>query len=167
MSYRLSKRSLSISESQHQRSIPDVSLYLNEGFTKTSETKEYRYYVFSVTATNKSTENNSLVKVEMIVLCSNEEGFISKIVIPHDPTLVSEIGMPSLTTLPTKVVLMSSSAESGWLLFKIDRKVLNNKKIDGYKLLFSDSNDNIFELEPIIVREIHKSDEVEKENDFD
>ncbi|MES9950568.1 MAG: hypothetical protein ABW118_16545 [Candidatus Thiodiazotropha sp.] len=165
ISYRLSKKSLSISKRQYQRSTPNVSLYLNEGFTTTSETKEYRYYVFSITATNRSTENNSLVRTEMIVLCSNEEGYISKIIMPHSPSLVDELCMPNLTAFPMKIDLMSGSSESGWLVFKIDRKVLKNKKIDGYKLLFLDSSDNKLELEPIIVREIHRPNEVEKEND--
>lgn len=165
ISYRLSKKSLSISEHQYQRSTPNMSLYLNEGFTTTSETKEYRYYVFSITATNRSTENNSIVKSEMAVLCSNEEDFISKIIIPHSPAQIDELNMPNLTPLPINIDLMSGNSKSGWLVFKIDRKVLRNKKIDGYKLLFIDSSDNKLELEPIIVREIHRSNEMEKEND--
>jgi hypothetical protein len=167
VSYRVSKKSLAIYEKQYLKSVPDIDLYLNEGFTETSNDKSTRYYVFSVTITNRSSENNSLALVEMNIYCSNDEGFMSKIVIPHEPGALSLISMPDLTMLPSNVDFNPAEVKSGWVLFKIDRGVLRNKKIDSYKLEFSDSRNNKYELEPIIIKEIHKNREVEKKENSD
>lgn len=153
-SHRTTKKSLLIAEEHAKGRCPLLVPYLIKSSFMTTDDKSKRIYVFSVSLTNRSDLDNSIVNIQLLVKYHKPSQPEASLVLPHNINLKN-----LLTNEPNKVLqepfkIHAHDSIVGELLFECDSTLLDAIIIDSYNIVFIDSNGLTCQLQPIMVTEI-------------
>lgn len=148
----LAKKALALAEDDYYSKKENFKLYLIEGINYL--TKEGIYiFAFNVSVINKSTINNTIFRIELIINFIRDDESIGKVILQHNGELSSFIKGHNVSPFnqPTEVAAKSSLAN--WCLFTTDNKLADFGVIKKYTLKVTDTFGNITSTDSYIVKE--------------
>lgn len=155
MSVPIARRALRISERQLLDVDAPFRIYLTEGFRfRSPKTKEStRILGFSILITNTSSEPNSIVRLELHVECLQDDGRISKYVLPHDGKLTKCIKAPAITPIECPKSFEPRQSESRWALFSETPLIPEDLRRDSYSITVVDARGRVTQTSAILVKD--------------
>jgi hypothetical protein len=149
-SAKISKRSLDLAELQDSRHAPKVNLYLSDAYSFTSE--DHSVIVISITLTNPTDVDNSIIRAELGVSYHRMGGQSIKMKIASLPATSTALTTIA-DTLNAPITVPSHQSIAGLLVFEPPSMILKESVVDEYSLILSDSHDKALTRPDITVRE--------------
>lgn len=150
----ITKRSLKMVEEQAKGRSPLLVPYLIKSSFFMTEDESRRIYAFSVSLTNRSDLDNSVVDVQLQLNYHRPGQPGASIVLPHDMKLRTFLGKEVSDVLSNPLKTPAHDTIAGLVLFECNTKVLEDVIIDSYDIIFVDSNGLRSKLQPILLTEI-------------
>ena len=153
-SNRIAKRALELSEQQAMARNPYLVPYLIDGLFCRSTENNSTQYVFSVSVSNRSDNDNAVSSIKLRVSFSKHNRPSGNLLLQHDETLGDVLNLPGAPPISIPKPIDAHQTIKGWAMFEVDNSLLSHNDIDGYEIRIFDSHNMETRLEPIIVREI-------------
>lgn len=155
-SARTSRRALRLAESQSLERTAGISLYLIEGFRYRIDDPRYSLsgVAFSLTATNTSSQPNSIVSLNLRLSCIQKDGRAVEYIIPHTPEWSDRIKGTSLSAFQCPVTLGPKAAISKWVLFADSKIVPTGAKRESYTVQAIDTQGRSVQISALIIPEL-------------
>ncbi len=151
INYLLSKKSYNINKLQYQNKQSNFECYLIDNYAMTIG--EERIILFHITITNKSeTKNTFDLKLKIEYLDENNISTIIKL--SHDPENGKKI-KSDLTYFPKDVFMNDKESQSKWLIFSYKHKITKQKRIDSYRVIISDVNNQEINISSVIMKKLY------------
>lgn len=151
-SYSVAKKSLSISEQQHNERMLGVHVYYIDSFKWKKENNTY--ISFSMRFSNKGTLSNTISKIELHIEYHDKNNIIGKVKIQPE-ALITPINLRSHSEiLKHPLILDEKSAKSGWVTFKLPQYLNKQLTIDLYKVVAESIDNEIISFDTHIVNEV-------------
>lgn len=149
---RIARRTLKMNSSEFKAKERNFSIYLEDRFRAIINTGENaKYLLFHVRITNFSNSKNSFIpSLEIKYHDATGKKNIAKI--KHQPELFKKI-QQELTELDSNIRTDEREIKSGWLIYNFPSS-LEDKRIDSYKVLITDSAENKAEVTSTIIKDI-------------
>lgn len=152
LSFMISRQAHHLAKRAEERNSPLFSLYLENGYAKTSAEGTAKIYAFLISVTNRSASNNSISTIDLSLTYTSPTRTELTLKIRTDSKLSSEFP-PTQNLLNPPIRIDAHQTTSGWCFFKLDRSILNGGKVDKHIIIVSDSYGNEAKIEPLIVQE--------------
>jgi len=162
MAYRnhvIARRSLALAEEQAKGRRARLIPYLADGFVGPHDAPSKRIYAFSISLTNRSDSDNSITKVDLLLVYYRPNQPMASLLLPHNAELCSALTIRSDSLIEQTQGIAAHQTVSGWVLFEFDQNIINDAIIDSYEIRITDSNGCQSRLYPIIVRELVHEEE--------
>ncbi|CAG0943832.1 hypothetical protein BROC_02420 [Candidatus Brocadiaceae bacterium] len=147
----LARRALKISEMEAEERNPNLIPYLIDGFVLAF--KSYKIFAFYFSVSNRSSNSNAISQLDLKILYNQDDHNMGNLLFRHDKTFEQGLNLPSHASFSIPVEIGAHQTVTGWGLFKVTEKILENKTIDNYKILIRDSHDVGVQLNPILIQE--------------
>lgn len=141
--------------SQQSTSEP-LGLYIVDSHIRKLVPSESRLYLFRVMVTNKSSMNNSLKDLQLVIEYKRQQGPLSNIAISHNPDFAADLSETPKDLLRVPCQIAPHTVLGGVALFKVPEAQLRDCRIESYTLKSIDSNDLETELEVVLLQELAK-----------
>jgi hypothetical protein len=151
-SFQNARKALAISERQEKRREPEFRVYLVNGYRRLVQDRQV--FAFTVSISNPSDINNSVVRAELRALCVADQTQIV-LRVEHDGTLDLPIEDarqqgPNPFILPARID--AHQTISGCLLFAIPNAIIGERTIDKHDLILEDTHGVPTVADSIMVR---------------
>jgi hypothetical protein len=125
------RRSLGLSEAKEERGRPHLHYYIDNRFSRRDG--QNRRINVAISVTDRSDEDNSVVRAELAIMYRNKSGvrFTTKVPLAHDDGVL---------TVP--VGIAAHNAISGNVAFEFDVALVHAFTVDEYALMFEDAFGN-------------------------
>lgn len=147
----IARRALKISEIKAIERKPNLIPYLIDGFSLPINNDKLFAFYFSVT--NRSSKDNSITRLDLKITYYNDSQNTLNLIFPHDNNIEQGIVLPSHVPFTIPIQIGAHQTISGWGLFKVTDKILENKTIENYEILIRDTYDVEVKLNPILIQE--------------
>jgi hypothetical protein len=149
----IAKRALRLSEANQARLEAPLSLYLADGFRyrTTDQLQEQQILAFSISVTNRSTQANSIVRIELHLDCVLDDGRKIEFILSHTPSLASRINQAQLTPFDCPLLFTPKESKSRWVLFLESGTVPLEARRDAYRIVMTDSDGKTASVTSLIV----------------
>lgn len=138
---------------QERRRLPRLKPALLDGYYRELGSDGGRAYAFRVTITNPTDSNNAIAAVDLSITYSTADRVQMTMKLRANEPATKSVGKETEDALTVPMAIPAHGAASGWLRFHIPAAMLVKRDIEAYRLTFADSQDEIFDLVPILVRE--------------
>jgi hypothetical protein len=147
-------RALAISEAQEKRRLPQLGIYLVNGYRRLVPKRQL--FGFLVSVSDPTDINNSVARVELQLTYPTENDVTAVCRIQHNSALYETAGSTapsegSALSLPLRIE--AHQTVSGWFLFALDNDAIRKGTIDAHRLILEDTHGVPTETDPIMVRE--------------
>jgi hypothetical protein len=152
----IAKRALRLNEVNQAKQEAPFSLYLADGFryrTK-DQLQKQQILAFSILVTNRSTQPNSIVRIELHIDCVSDEGRKIEFVMTHNPLLASQINQAQLTPFDCPSLFATKESRSRWALFSESGIVPPQIRRDEYRIVMTDSDGRTASVTSLIVSDL-------------
>ena len=150
-SYFVSKKSLKLTQQQHDERELDITLYFIEAY-KWQKEKDM-YISFALRVTNQATLTNSIPTLELTIEHHDENNIIRKVKL-SPTTSVTPLNLKDHTDiLHLPLNISPKSAQTGWVTFLIP-KAMDEYMIDLYKITAETINKKTSSIDTHIINEI-------------
>lgn len=147
----VSRRALKISEIKQNERKPNLIPYLINGFCLTTNSERLFAFYFSVT--NRSSNKNSITRLDLKIVYNDENHNRLNLILQHDNKFKQSIDLPGHAPFSIPVEISAYQTISGWCLFEVNEMIFDNKTIEGYVIMIRDSHDIECTLNPILIPE--------------
>jgi len=149
--YFLARKALRISEMEANERNPNLIPYLIDGFALAF--KNYKIFAFYFSVSNRSSNNNSITQLDLKILYNHDDHNVWNLRFRHDKAFEQGLDLPGHTPFSIPIEIDAYQTITGWSLFKVTEKILENKTIDNYEILIRDSHDVEVKLNQILIQE--------------
>ena len=125
------KRSLKLAETDHREKHDSVKVYLIDGACWQSDQSD-EHVAFACSFTNSATAPNTVVRIDLNVYAYDDEGSLSQAIL--QPMGEANPSLGDLKPFLVPINLEPRSTVSGWVTFKVPKRLLTKKRIDKYEL---------------------------------
>lgn len=152
----IAKRALRLGEANQAKQEAPLSLYLADGFRYRTKDRlqGQQILAFSLSVTNKSTQANSIVRLELHIDCVMADGRKVEFILPHTPLLASRINQAQLTPFDCPSLLAPKESRSRWALFPESGTVPPEARRDAYRIVMTDSDGKTASVTSLIVSDL-------------
>lgn len=151
-SYSIARKSLNISEQQHNERSLGMQLYYMDAYKWRKENEVF--VSFALRFTNKSTLSNTISKTELHIEYHDKSNVIGKVKVQPD-TLVTPVNLKKYAdVINHPLCLAEKSAKSGWVTFKIPSYLKDQLTIDLYKVVSESIDNDKLVIETHIINEV-------------
>jgi hypothetical protein len=152
----IARRALRLNEANQAKQEAPLSVYLADSFryrTKGHQQKQ-QILAFSISVTNRSTQPNSIVRIELHVDCVSDEGRKIEFVMTHNPLLASQIKQAQLTPFDCPSLFATKESRSRWALFSESGIVPPHVRRDAYRIVMTDTDGKTASVTSLIVGDL-------------
>jgi len=150
---RAAKSALALAREQDRRRQPKVIPYLADSYFL--RTTNSRIFACSISITNPTDIDNSLVRTELEVSYDTPGGLEATVRIPAAPALVSQLGGYCGNVIAVPQPVEAHKAVAGWLLFELKHSLLSGGRPDAFSVVLEDSHGLETRLDPGLSRQLH------------
>jgi len=152
----IAKRALRLSEANQKRLEAPLSLYLADGFRYRTrdQSQSQQILAFSISVTNRSTQANSIVRIELHIDCVLDDGRKVEFIMSHTPLLASRINQAQLTPFDCPSLFVPKESRSRWALFSESGIVPLQARRDAYRIVMTDSDGKTASVTSLILSEM-------------
>lgn len=150
--YKLSKDSAEMKK-------PNLNLYISNSFVKIYD--DFRIYGVLLFISNAKDVDNSIKNIDLIINCKKKEGIQSILKFEHNYTLKNYINNEDINVLKVSDAIPAHYNKAGWVLFKVNKILLEDYFIDFYDILVTDTHGVENRVEPIIFKEVVDEERLE------
>ena len=159
-SSRISRRALILAEGQEERRRPKLVLYFMEGYVRIVEAPErQRFYAFLLSVSNPSDINNSVAYLDLHLTYLTPRQLRMTVKVPSRASIAERFGDDRTSALSPPFSVNAHQTTAGWTYFRVDKDLLSDTIVDGYRVVATDSHGVQSGVEAVIVREF--ADEAE------
>ena len=116
---------------------------------------KHTHAVFCIIIKNKSSYRNTVLpKLEIDYI---ESGIIRTIKLSHDKNLFHKKYHSQIERYSNNIQLEPKDIKYGWVIFQIP-EILKNRRIERYRIIVQDVENNISKAECLLIKEIHYDD---------
>jgi len=151
ISFIYSRRALVISERQEARKLPELLIYLADGYIRTRARS--RIIGFSISVSNRSDADNSIAMIELQVDYTSSEGARMTVRLPCRVELAREFSREALSALAAPLRIDAHQTVSGWVFFELTAGLFGKVNVDTYTILLTDAHQSITRKDQPIVSE--------------
>jgi hypothetical protein len=152
-SNRIAKKALEIANQDHLEKKSSFDLYLIDSYSWSDKKRDRRILLFNITLKNKSASKSSF-KASLEIEYIKSDDNVARIILDHNPTLVSEIPQKTLSVFPIDIRIEEKGFDSKWLIFEQPTNVFNNFRIEKYSVQLQDTQANIKIVNVVLMKEI-------------
>ena len=138
---------------QERRRLPRLKPALIDGYYRELKDGRGRTYAFRVTVTNPTDSNNAIAAADLSITYSTVDRVQMTMKLRANEPATKSLGKDAEEALTVPAAIPAHGAASGWLRFHVPAAMLVKRDIDAYRLTFADSQDEISDVVPILVRE--------------
>jgi hypothetical protein len=152
-SHMTARRALRLAERQDSRGEPRLMLSLINGYLKADRANGKRNYAFFLSVSNDSDRDNSGIDLELCISYLTSENILItvKLRAQDKPDEAFGFGSDCFLTMPMNIA--AHATVSGWCYFVAEEGLLNDIKIDGYRIELTDGYRNRTDVQPGIIQE--------------
>lgn len=150
--YKLNKES-------KERKKPNLDLYISNSFV--INYNEFRIYGVLLLISNAKDVDNSVKDIKLIINCKKKEGPRSILKFEHNHKLANYINNKNINVLKISDGIPAHYNKAGWVLFKVNKVLLEDYFIDFYNILVTDVHGLVNKIEPIIFKEVVDEERLE------
>lgn len=151
----IAKRVLRLSEASQMKLEAPLSLYLADGFRhRTGDPLQEQILAFSILVTNRSTQANSIVRIELHIDCVSDDGRKVEFIMSHTPLLANRINQAQLTPFDCPSLFAPKESRSRWALFPEQGIVPSQARRDAYRIVMTDSDGKTASVTSLIVSDL-------------
>jgi hypothetical protein len=152
----IAKRALRLNEANQAKQEAPLSLYLAEGFRYRvkDDLQKQQILAFSISVTNRSTQSNSIVRIELHIDCLADDGRKMEFVMTHNPLLAGQINHAQLTPFDCPSLFATKESRSRWALFSESGIVPPHVRRDEYRIVMTDSDGRTASVTSLIVSDL-------------
>jgi hypothetical protein len=151
-SKKIAKQALAIAQKEYDLKRDNLFFYLVDGF-KLPSAKRGGILAFHATIANRSVTANSIERIELLVTFIRNDGSVGSVAVPHDASLLGEIGGAQLSTFSLPCQVAPKAATSQWGLFAVPKDVYLGNRIDKYTLRATDVSGNVICVDSYLLQE--------------
>lgn len=151
----IAKRALALSENDANGRKPLLIPYLIDSFAFNYE--KQKLYAFNFSICNRSDNDNSIMQVDLIIEYGQSQSCNGNFIIPHVNTNL--IKLPGNPPFSIPLNIGAHQTISGWGIFKIEDNLIEQKRIDEYKIRIKDSFGKDVWINPIVIQEKNNNEE--------
>ncbi len=141
-----------IAKAQQEGRQPHIVPYLVDGYVR--RITNGRVYAFSLSVSNKSDNDNSLSRLELVISYRKGINPPSNIALLHDADLTMHLPDSTVKAFSIPALLPAHQTAAGSALFELPDTILKGASIERYLITLTDTHDLISSVEPIIIQEI-------------
>lgn len=134
---------------------PNFSIYIENCYRISYYSSTHTHAVFCITIKNKSSYRNTVIpKLEIDYI---ENSILRTIKLSHDKNLFHKKYHSQIEKYGNNIQLEPKDIKCGWIIFQIP-EILKNKRIEKYRIIIQDVENNISKEECLLIKEIHYED---------
>ncbi|KAA3704664.1 hypothetical protein F3F78_06575 [Bacteroides salyersiae] len=134
---------------------PNFSVYIENCYRISYNSSKHTHAVFCITIKNKSSYRNTVLpKLEIDYI---ENGIIRTIKLSHDKNLFHKKYHSQIEKYDNNIRLEPKDIKYGWVIFQIP-EILKNRRIERYRIIVQDVENNVSKAESLLIKEIHYDD---------
>ena len=131
---------------------PNFSVYLDNCYRMSYNSSKSINVLFCIMIINKSSYRNTVIpKLEIDYL---KNGITRTIKLSHDKNLFHKKYHSQIDTFDNSIQLEPKDMKYGWIIFQIP-EILKNKRIEKYRVIIQDGENNISKAESLLIKDIH------------
>ena len=140
---------------QEKRRRLELDASLVHCFYKKDKKSGDRIYAFQLIVRNPSDANNAISEADLSITYVTKDRIQMTVRISANKKITSSFvqGNVHLISIPTQI--SARDTISGWLQFKVSNIILEETKIDSYRIKLRDTANRTTEVVPILIREYH------------
>ena len=120
---------------------PNFSVYIENCYRISYNSSKHTHAVFCIT-----------IKIDYI-----ENGIIRTIKLSHDKNLFHKKYHSQIEKYDNNIRLEPKDIKYGWVIFQIP-EILKNRRIERYRIIVQDVENNVSKAESLLIKEIHYDD---------
>lgn len=134
---------------------PNLSVYLENCYRLSYNSSKSINVLFCIMIINKSSNRNTVIpKLEMDYL---ENGITRTIKLSHDKKLFHKKYHSQIDKFDNSIQLEPKDMKYGWIIFQMP-EILKHKRIEKYRIIIRDGENNTSKAECLLIKEIHYDD---------
>lgn len=157
ISYRntkIAKESLNLNQHREEKRRPKFLISLMNNFWKHNRITKCRMYAFSISVSNPTDSDNSISRIELLIKYLMSGNYCCAVKFPHDNSVGDKLIQNANNSFSLPCNIGAHQTAAGSVYFKVDDEILNNNRIDGYRLIITDAHEISSDIEPINVQEL-------------
>jgi len=155
--YFVAKKSLQISEMDHQDKNREIIGYLIRNFTWTDNTETFA--TFAVSYTNNSSTPNSFKDITLEIEYHDSSKTINRVKTPPITRALPENLRDTYEELKTPINLSPKETKSGWMTFQIPKLGELKPHIEAYRIIATSTAEKTTILESYIMTMVSNNDD--------
>lgn len=133
----------------------NFSIFLENCYRVSYSSSKKMNVLFSVMITNRSSNRNTFIpKLEIHYIDNNN---LRNVKLTHNYNLFEENFHKEMNKFANSIPLDGKDIKSGWIIFQIPDD-LRNKRIEKYRVIIQDGDNNISDAESLLIKDIHYND---------
>lgn len=134
---------------------PNISIYIENCYRISYNSSKNTHAIFCITIRNKSSYRNTVLpELEIDYI---ENGILRTIKLSHDKNLFHKKYHFQIEKYGNNIQLEPKDIKYGWVIFKIP-EILKNRRIERYRIIVQDVDNNVSKAECLLIKEIHYDD---------
>lgn len=154
---RRSGRALRLAEQQEARRQPVLVLYLLRGYLRRAN--EERIYAFLLSVSNPSDSNNAIAQIDLRIEYRTASNFFAAVDVPTVSQDDEMFGGDNHARLEIPIHVDAHHTVAGWVFFRVQRALLEDRSVDTYVIVATDSHGERVSIETALLQEfVHEAE---------
>lgn len=133
----------------------NFSVFLEDCYRVSYSTSKIMNILFSIMITNRSSSKNTIIpKLEIDYIENNKTRTVK---LSHNNGLFDKKHHGKIDKFTNNIQLDAKDIKSGWIIFQMPEN-LQDKRIERYRVIIQDGENNISNAESLLIKDIHYDD---------
>jgi hypothetical protein len=157
---RRSSQALRLAEQQEARRRPVLVPSLLRGYLHRVD--EDRIYMFLLSVSNPSDSDNAIAQIDLRIEYRTSSNFLAAVYVPGVSLEHEMFGQDKQSCLDIPVRVDAHQTVTGWVSFRVKRALLEDRIVDTYVIVSTDSHGERASIETILPQELVYETEIKK-----